>query len=73
MFVGPNLGVNCLQRLSEDDTSRQRVKLKSANLDFSRHFMQLLSFLQLKIRLDIHVNHLLADHLHVISNIISHP
>ena len=24
--VGPDLGLNCLQRLSADDTSRQRVK-----------------------------------------------
>ena len=24
--VGPGLGLNCLQRLSADDTSRQRVK-----------------------------------------------
>ena len=24
-FVGPDLGPNCLQRLSEDDTCRQRV------------------------------------------------
>ena len=25
-FVGPDLGPNCLQRLSADDISRQRVK-----------------------------------------------
>ena len=25
-FVGPDLGPNCLQRLSADDTSGQRVK-----------------------------------------------
>ena len=25
-FVGPDLGPNCLQRLSADDTSRQRAK-----------------------------------------------
>ena len=25
-FVGPDLGLNCLQRLTADDTSRQRVK-----------------------------------------------
>ena len=25
-FVGPDLGPNCLQRLSAEDTSRQRVK-----------------------------------------------
>ena len=25
-FVGPDLGPNCLQMLSADDTSRQRVK-----------------------------------------------
>ena len=27
-FVGPDLGPNCLPRLSTDDTSRQRVKRK---------------------------------------------
>ena len=27
-FVGPDLGPNCLQRLSADDTSRQRVNFK---------------------------------------------
>ena len=26
-FVGPDLGPNCLQRLSADDTSRQRVDI----------------------------------------------
>ena len=26
-FVGPDLGPNCLQRLSADDTSRQRVNI----------------------------------------------
>ena len=26
-FVGPDLGSNCLRRLSVDDTSRQRVKI----------------------------------------------
>ena len=26
-FVGPDLGPNCLQRLSADDTSRQRVNV----------------------------------------------
>ena len=30
-FVGPDLGPNCLQRLSADDTSRQRVKLIGEN------------------------------------------
>ena len=25
-FIGPDLGLNCLQRLSEDDTGRQGVK-----------------------------------------------
>ena len=30
-FVGPDLGPNCLQRLSTDGTSRQRVKLKSTS------------------------------------------
>ena len=25
-FVGPNLGPNCLQKMSADDTSRQRLK-----------------------------------------------
>ena len=28
-FVGPDLGPNCLQRLSADDTSRQRVNDKT--------------------------------------------
>ena len=27
-FVGPDLGTNCLQRLSADDTSRHRVDLR---------------------------------------------
>ena len=27
LFVGPDLGLNCLQRLSADNTSRQRVKV----------------------------------------------
>ena len=27
-FVGPDLGPNCLQRLSADDTGRQTVKTK---------------------------------------------
>ena len=26
-FIGPDLGPNCLQRLSVDDTSKQRVKV----------------------------------------------
>ena len=25
-FIGPDLGPNCLQRLSADDTGRQRIK-----------------------------------------------
>ena len=29
--VGPDLGANCLQKLSADDTSRQRVKLTSVS------------------------------------------
>ena len=28
-FVGPDLGPNCLPRLSADDTGRQRVKKKT--------------------------------------------
>ena len=32
LFVGPDLGPNCLQRLSADDTSRQRVK-------YPQHFL----------------------------------
>ena len=28
-FVGPDLGPNCLQRLSADDTRRQRVNFVS--------------------------------------------
>ena len=27
-FDGPDLGPNCLQRLSADDTSKQRVKVE---------------------------------------------
>ena len=27
IFVGPDLGPNCLQRLSADNTSRQRVEV----------------------------------------------
>ena len=30
-FVGPELGQNCLQMLSPDDTSRQRVRLSCQN------------------------------------------
>ena len=29
-FVGPDLGPNCLQRLSADDTSEQRVKVTNS-------------------------------------------
>ena len=29
LYVGPDLGPNCLQKLSADDTSRQRVKVLS--------------------------------------------
>ena len=29
-FVGPDLGSNCLQRLSVDDTSRRRVKSRTS-------------------------------------------
>ena len=28
-FVGPELGPNCLQRISSDDTSLQRVKIEA--------------------------------------------
>ena len=35
-FVGPDLGPICLQRLSADDTSRQRVNSFLANGDFCR-------------------------------------
>ena len=31
-FVGPDLGPNCLQKLSADDTIRQRVNWISANM-----------------------------------------
>ena len=31
LFVGPDLGPNCLHRLSADDTSKQRVKLYIIN------------------------------------------
>ena len=34
-FVGPDLGPNCLQRLSADDTSRQRVNKQNPRLAFS--------------------------------------
>ena len=42
-FVGPDLGPNCLQRLSADDTGRQRVEtLISTSLiitnNATRHF-----------------------------------
>ena len=40
-FVGPDLGPNCLQRLSADDTNRQRNK---SNMGFSylpRTFIQI--------------------------------
>ena len=30
-FVGPDLGPNCLQRLSADDTSKQRVSVLNNN------------------------------------------
>ena len=33
-FVGPDLGSNCFQRLSADDTSRQRVKLTANQIAF---------------------------------------
>ena len=32
-FVGPDLGPNCLNRLSADDTSRQRVMQASLNCE----------------------------------------
>ena len=32
-FVGPDLGTNCLPRLSVDDTGRQRVEVYSNNKD----------------------------------------
>ena len=37
-FAGPDLGPNCLKRLSADDTSRQRVNLKqfAQNLEISK-------------------------------------
>ena len=39
-FVGPDLGPNCLQRLSADDTSRQRVKLTLSTLWDLSHMLQ---------------------------------
>ena len=30
-FVGPDLGLNCLQRSSADDTSRQRMNRMSSS------------------------------------------
>ena len=38
-FVGPDLGPNCLQRSSADDTSRQRVNLKMKLLCDKRAFL----------------------------------
>ena len=32
-FVGPDLGPNCLPRLSADDTGRQRVKLQQNKIN----------------------------------------
>ena len=40
--VGPDLGPNCLQKLSADDTSRQRVK---TTLSFSRRHSICIEFL----------------------------
>ena len=37
-FVGPDLGPNCLQRLSADNTSRQRVNTISQNNGMHKHF-----------------------------------
>ena len=46
-FVRPDLGSNCLQRLSADDTYRQRVKklreLCTACITFSKDLHQLVS------------------------------
>ena len=36
-FVGPDLDPNCLQRLSADDTSRQRFKSLSTGAKLIRH------------------------------------
>ena len=35
-FVGPDLGPNCLPRLSADDTGRQRVKGSNGRLLFCK-------------------------------------
>ena len=42
-FVGPDLGPNCLQRLSADDKSLQRNTIKMSNSldsDQARHFVR---------------------------------
>ena len=49
MFVGPDLGPNCLQRLSADDTSRQRVKI----LDSINMIMNYNIGLQLTVAADL--------------------
>ena len=35
LSVGPDLGPNCLQKLSADDTSRQKLKMNSASFKAS--------------------------------------
>ena len=37
-FVGPDLGLNCLQRLSADDTSMQIIGLQDSGLQNIRDF-----------------------------------
>ena len=46
-FVGPGLGPNCLQRLSADDNSRQRVKVQAMCMSSSVYLSR---YLQHKLK-----------------------
>ena len=50
-FVGPGLGPNCLQRLSADHTSRQRVNLNRSILKWEKKYKCLLH-MTMKIQVD---------------------
>ena len=52
-FVGPDLGPNCLPRLSADDTGRQRVKVDPCDKDVWRSHACSLMWMML---LHLHVN-----------------
>ena len=45
ILAGPDLGPNCLQRLSVDDTSRQRVKQKNNITELFAYWIILHAFL----------------------------